>query len=316
MQNYNFTQKFLHDLVFKNMFINKSLFEIEKIFYLKKDNTADNSHIFITGLPRSGTTILLNFIYSSGEFASLKYSNMPFIFSPNISKLFNKKNIAKKERLHGDGIYYDLDSPEAFDEIFLSQRESYIKDELINYIKLILVSQNKKRYLSKNNLNYKRVKLLSSILPNSIFLIPVREPFYHALSLFNQHLHFSKLQKDNDFVRRYMNYLGHNEFGLNHKPWNNPKYFKDPNNFNYWLEQWLLFYNRVKKDYEFQKNCLFVIYENMNSPSYMNTLLTNVNFENKEKLNLNLFKNSNKKKTDIKFDSDTYNEACKIYKSF
>ena len=316
MQNYNFTQKFLHDLVFKYTFINKSLFEIEKFFYLKKDNLGNNSHVFITGLPRSGTTILLNFIYSSGEFASLKYSNMPFIFSPNISKLFYRKNIGKKERLHGDGIYYDLDSPEAFDEIFLSQKESYIKDELTNYIKLILVSQNKKRYLSKNNLNYKRVKLLSSILPNSIFFIPVREPFYHALSLFNQHLHFSKLQKDNDFVRRYMNYLGHNEFGLNHKPWNNPKYFKDPNNFNYWLEQWLLFYKRVKKDYEFQKNCLFVVYENMNSPSYMNTLLTNVNFENKEKLNLNLFKNSNIKKSDIKFDSDTYNEACKIYKSF
>ena len=129
MQNYNFTQKFLHDLVFKYTFINKSLFEIEKFFYLKKDNLGNNSHVFITGLPRSGTTILLNFIYSSGEFASLKYSNMPFIFSPNISKLFYRKNIGKKERLHGDGIYYDLDSPEAFDEIFLSQKESYIKDD-------------------------------------------------------------------------------------------------------------------------------------------------------------------------------------------
>ena len=124
MQNYNFIQKLLHDIVLSNKFINKSLFEIEKLIKLKKNNIDKNSHIFITGLPRSGTTILLNFIFSSDEFASLKYSNMPFIFSPNFSKLFNKKNILKKERLHADGIYYDLNSPEALDEIFFSQNES------------------------------------------------------------------------------------------------------------------------------------------------------------------------------------------------
>ena len=38
MQNYNFIQKFLHDLLFSQKFINKSLFEIEKLFFLKKIN--------------------------------------------------------------------------------------------------------------------------------------------------------------------------------------------------------------------------------------------------------------------------------------
>ena len=33
----------------------------------------------------------------------------------------------------------------------------FIKNELCNYIQLILNSENKKRYLSKNNLNYKRI---------------------------------------------------------------------------------------------------------------------------------------------------------------
>ena len=60
MQNYNFIQKLLHDIVLSNKFINKSLFEIEKLIKLKKNNIDKNSHIFITGLPRSGTTILLN----------------------------------------------------------------------------------------------------------------------------------------------------------------------------------------------------------------------------------------------------------------
>ena len=35
MQNYNKVQKLLHDFVLSNKFINKSLFELEKIIYLK-----------------------------------------------------------------------------------------------------------------------------------------------------------------------------------------------------------------------------------------------------------------------------------------
>ena len=118
MQNYSKIQRFLHDFVLSKKNINKSLFELEKMIYLKNKNIIKQSHVFITGLPRSGTTTLLNFLFSSNEYASLTYNNMPFILSPNFSKLFHKKNITKKERLHGDGIDFDNNSPEAFDEIF------------------------------------------------------------------------------------------------------------------------------------------------------------------------------------------------------
>ena len=91
MQNYSNIQKFLHDFVLNRKFINKSLFEIEKIIYLKNKNIRNESHIFVTGLPRSGTTSILNFIYSSNLYSSLTYKNMPFILSPNFSKLFHKK---------------------------------------------------------------------------------------------------------------------------------------------------------------------------------------------------------------------------------
>ena len=74
--------------------------------------------LFISSLPRSGTTSLLNFFYNSNKYASLTYRNMPFLLSPNISRFINKKNILEKERLHGDGIKYDIDSPEAFEEVF------------------------------------------------------------------------------------------------------------------------------------------------------------------------------------------------------
>jgi hypothetical protein len=315
MQNYNSIQKFLHDFVLSKKFINKSLFELEKIIYLKNKDIKNQSHVFVTSLPRSGTTSLLNFIYSSDHYASLTYKNMPFILSPNFSKLFNKKNILRKERLHGDGITFDINSPEALDEIFFNNDEEFIKDELINYIQLILLSENKDKYLSKNNLNFKRIDLIHSILPNSIFLIPIREPLQHAYSLLNQHLHFSQLQQRDDFIRRYMNYLGHNEFGLNHKPWNNPINFKDLNDINYWLEQWYLFYQNILKNYQFYSNCIFIIYEELTNPNYVKMLLKKININKVENLNLNYFKNSNKEEieTDIDYAKNTYDNAKNLY---
>ena len=316
MQNYSKTQKFLHNFVLSKKFINKSLFEIEKIIYLKNIQIKDQSHIFITGLPRSGTTSLLNFLYSSNQYASLTYKSMPFVLSPNFSKLFHKKNIIKKERMHGDGITYDINSPEAFDEFFFSTDNEFIKNELLNYLQLISLSQNKTKYLSKNNLNYKRVDLIHSILPNSIFLIPIREPLQHSYSLLNQHLHFSQLQKEDDFIRRYMNYLGHNEFGLNHKPWNDPINHQDINKIDYWLEQWCLFYQNILNKYQFHNNCHFVIYEELTNANYIKTLLEKINFNEFENIDLNYFKNSNKKEIDKEYSIDIYKNASRVYNDF
>ena len=38
MQHYSGIQKFLHDFVLSKKFINKSLFEIEKLIYLKNED--------------------------------------------------------------------------------------------------------------------------------------------------------------------------------------------------------------------------------------------------------------------------------------
>ena len=286
MQNYSTIQKFFYDFVLSKKIVNKSLFELEKIIYIKNQDIINQSHVFITGLPRSGTTSFLNFLFSSNEYASLTYNNMPFILSPHLSKLFHKKNITKKERLHGDGIDFDNNSPEAFDEIFFDNSEEFVKNELINYIQLILLNNKKSKYLSKNNLNYKRIDSIQSILPNSIFLIPIREPLEHSNSLLNQHLNFSQLHKEDDFIRRYMNYLGHNEFGLNHKPWNNPIHFNDLNNINYWLEQWYLFYKFIYKKFQSYENCYFVIYEELDNSIYVEKILRKINLEKDKNIDL------------------------------
>ena len=316
MQNYSLIQKLLHDFVLSKKIINKSLFEFEKIFFLKNKNTKNQDHVFITGMPRAGTTSLLNFLYSTNHYASLTYRDIPFVMSPHFSKIFSKKNIIKKERLHEDGIAFDLDSPEAIDEIFFSYNEGFIKKELINYIKLILLSYNKDRYLSKNNYNFKRIDLICEILPNSKFLILIREPFHHSNSLLKQHIHFSKLQKENSFIRRYMNYLGHNEFGLDHKPWNDTENFNNYESINYWLEQWNLFYQKILDKFKNYDNCYFLIYEQLTDSQYLKKLLEKINFNAVDDIDWDFFKNSNRSIINTDFSHSIYKRSNEIYLNF
>lgn len=314
MQNYNFIQKIFHDLVLSNKVINSSLFEIDKMLYLKNEDIQKNLHIFITGLPRSGSTSILNFIYSTNEFGSLKYLNMPFVLAPNISKKIIKKNIPKKQRLHNDGITYDLDTPEAFDEIFFRNSEEFVEKELLNYLTLILISENCKRYLSKNNLNYKRIDLINSILKNCIFLIPIRNPIQQSYSLLNQQQNFTFLQKKDSFIKRYMNYLGHNEFGIIHKPWHKPNNFNNLDDINYWLEQWCFFYKNIFKKYQNKNNCYFITYENLQNQSYLNNFLNILQIKNRNCVDLNYFKDKNKK-LDLKLDKHINKESIEVYEN-
>ena len=308
---YSLFEKLLQELVFKFKFINNSLFEIEKRIYIKKDFSNLN-HVFISGLPRSGSTSILNFLYSSNLFGSLKYLHMPFLLSPNLSKKLKKKEIKNFERYHGDGIYFSLDSPESFDEVFFKNSGYLIKNELANFINLILNCENKKLYLSKNNNNLTRINLIKSILPNSIFIIPIREPIQQSYSLFNQHQNFLKLQKKDNFMIKYMNYLGHNEFGYNHIPWSKPNLYTNPNNINYWLEQWIMFYKNVFKNHYRIKRNYVVKYESLVSKNYLNYFLSELG------LNKDLFKNTsffinNKRQINLDYDQNLMNDAKNLY---
>ena len=110
------------------------MFDVEQSIFLKKDDNFDDDHVFIAGLARSGTTILLNAIYQSNQFASLTYDDMPFILAPNFwTKTSPKKRHGKlQERAHGDNIRISTNSPEAFEEVFWKtfSDNSIIRDEL------------------------------------------------------------------------------------------------------------------------------------------------------------------------------------------
>jgi hypothetical protein len=113
-----------------------------------------------------------------------------------------------------------------------------------------------------------------------------------------------------------MNYLGHNEFGLNHKPWNKPANFYDLNKIDYWLEQWILFYKKIYDKYKSYANCHFVIYEELVNPDYIKILLKKINFHEIENLKINYFKNSNKQELNINFSNSIYEDANNIHINF
>ena len=208
-ENYNYIQKILHHLCLGNQIIKKTLFLFETSFFKNEKDIKNNQHLFICGLPRSGTTALLIGFYETNIYASLTYQDMPFVLAPNLSKFFLKNTKNKSfQRLHNDKIIYDIKSPEALDEIFFKTfQETEIKKNLNIYVSLILKKYEKNLYLSKNNNILDKINLIKSIYRNSCFIIPFRDPLQHAYSLLLQHKNFTKLQKKNNFILDYMNYL-------------------------------------------------------------------------------------------------------------
>ena len=269
--DYKFLDRLLHFLAFNTPWIGKVSFELDQLFLQKNCRTNMYSPVFITGLARAGTTILMRTFFNTGVFRSLTYRDMPFVLMPVVWKILSQpfqKNKAEKDRVHGDGIRVNYDSPEAFEEVFwktFSSKEYLLNDRLIphapNYDTLIKFQQfisqvmfsadqpQQRHYLSKNNNNILRVDAIRKAFPEALIIIPFRDPVQHSISLFHQHKKFSEINEKDSFSLKYMKWLGHHEFGLAHKPF----VFENCNsmltndyshtNINYWLKLWINTYN-------------------------------------------------------------------------
>ena len=262
MNNYNFWQQLLHRIALSSRFMRETMFEIEKSAFLKKSKIGVKNPVFVTGLARAGTTILLEAIHASGKFSSLSYSDMPFLMAPNLWKKIRKRDEVQKkiERAHGDGIMVNTNSPEAFEEVFwqtFTQQDG--EDQFENYVRLILHSYQKNRYLSKNNQNVNRIDILQKVLPSAKILVVFKDPINHASSLLKQHIEFSKIQQEDSFVKDYMNWIKHSEFGLSYQPITSENLrHADPDCIDHWLEQWHLLYDKLIKSHEGDSNVVFV----------------------------------------------------------
>lgn len=256
MPDYSRIDRLLHQLALGLPAVGELSFDLEK--HLFSPDTGCRDVLYVTGLARAGTTILMRELYASTQFASLTYDDMPFALAPNLwGKLsaFNAKERKLKERAHGDGIQVDFDSPEALEEVFwrINCGEDYIQsnalnphevdaeilEELRKYHDLVCRKCGRSRYLAKNNNHILRLRSLVSRAENTRFLVLFRHPAGQARSLFQQH---EKFRESDSFTRKYMTWLVHHEFGATHRPFQfhgNIDSDLSPDSLDYWLQRWV-----------------------------------------------------------------------------
>jgi hypothetical protein len=195
--------------------------------------------IFITGLARAGTTILLETLSKSDNVATHRYRDFPFIMTPVFWNRFVSLFAAKQdaiERPHKDRIKITRESPDAFEEPIWHYFFPYLHDpeklHLLDsdtankafekfyreHIQKILLIRKGSRYLSKGNYNLTRIEYISSIFPDARYLIPIRHPLRHVESLVRQHRIFMDYANQNPQVPEYLKSVGHYEFGPQRRP--------------------------------------------------------------------------------------------------
>lgn len=193
--------------------------------------------VYVSGLARSGSTILLEMLASHPDAATHRYSDFPFLFTPCwwnfMMKLSDKKPAALQERAHGDGILVNRQSPEAMEEMLWmaffdglhhpdtphildtttqnSAFEAFYRDHL----KKILHIRKAPRYITKANYNTTRLAYIHRLFPDARFIIPIRHPLAQVESLMRQHARFTKVA--NCRVTLQMQASGHFEFGTHRK---------------------------------------------------------------------------------------------------
>lgn len=223
--------------------------------------------VFVAGLARAGTSVLVRALHAECEFAALTYRDLPFPLAPNLwAKLAKplKRDIAAVERAHRDGLTHDLDTPEAIEELFWRHHEGahYIAPDglrpvmpqcetiaaFADYARLVQLRYDRPRYLSKNNNNVLRLPALLAAFPDALLVHPFRDPVQHAASLLAQHRSACALAKADPFRARFMGWLGHHEFGADRRPFllpGAPSPVDDPDHIDHWMKSWISVYRTL-----------------------------------------------------------------------
>jgi hypothetical protein len=285
-QPYSPIEKLLHYVFLGNSNVAKFLFKIE----LKRnrkvlDSMGPTQNVYISGMARAGTTVLMQYLGQISEFASLSYRHLPFLFMPRTwIRMRSKKKMQARERAHKDGILHSLDSYEALEEPFWRNfvGNEYIRDEFLvrysiesglheKYDAFRKLVAGDKIYLAKNNNHLLRAASLHELDleagHNTKTIIPFREPYSQAASLLNQHQILSGLAEEDEFVKDYMEFLVHHEFGLSHKvpvlDENEPELDLPDDHFSleYWLEIWYQFYKKAYHQFKGMDDFYFFCYE-------------------------------------------------------
>jgi hypothetical protein len=272
---YSRTERLLHNVAMAQLDIQRVLSGIEDRTVAKDFAALPASRpVFVTSLPRAGTTLTLELLCADPVFVTHSYRNMPFLLTPvfwdRLSRSFRRAAEAR-ERAHGDGMTVDYDSVEAFEEVLWRQfwPERYEGARLSPWTpqslgdtapfraffdshvrKLVGLARRRRgddapaRYVSKNNGNIARLAVLGTLFPDATILVMFRDPVAHAGSLLRQHRNFLDLHAQDDFVRQYMESIGHYDFGRVLKPIDFGGWMDGagaglaPTGVDFWLEYW------------------------------------------------------------------------------
>ena len=273
--------RLLHRLAFATVGAQLALADLEdRAFARRFAAVAIERPVFVAGLPRSGTTLLLELIAALPGFAAHTYRDMPFPLTPLLWNALSRRfrvDGAAFERAHGDGMTVGYDSPEAFEELLWRAHwpEHYRSDRVAPWTaeerdpggefdpffrrhvrKLIALRaadagrSGEMRYVSKNNANIARLARLRRMFPDAAILVPFREPLEHAASLLRQHRRFLAVHAGDAFALRYMSHLGHFEFGAALRPidfggWLEGPDAGSPLRLDFWLAYWCAAYGAL-----------------------------------------------------------------------
>lgn len=198
--------------------------------------------IYVGGLARSGSTILLEMLAQQDGVVTHRYKDYPPIYTPILwSRLLARmpqRAAEPVERTHKDGIAVTPDSPEAFEEVLWMAFFPHLHDPAVSavlddrttnpafeafyrdHIRKLLLARGGQRYLSKGNYNATRLEYLLKLFPDARFVIPVRDPAWHVASLMKQHALFSDGVGQSPQALRHLRRVGHFEFGPDRRPVN------------------------------------------------------------------------------------------------
>ncbi|QDG54854.1 sulfotransferase [Persicimonas caeni] len=195
--------------------------------------------VYITGLARAGTTILLEIIARHPHVATHQYRDFPFIYTPFWWHQTLQQNAPKQlesaERAHGDRLEVTPESPEAmeemlwmafFDGLHDPSQSNVLDADTTNekferfyrdHIRKLLLAEGKTRYAAKGNYNVTRLEYLLALFPDARFIVPVRRPQNQVASLRKQHKLFTKAAREHPRSVAHLQRVGHYEFGADRR---------------------------------------------------------------------------------------------------
>ena len=191
--------------------------------------------VYIGGMARSGSTVLLEMLAGVPGFVSLRYSDYPLHWLPYWWNALRQRlplpAAPLAERAHRDRLRVGPHSPEAFEEnywqAFFPGRHDEGLDQTLpreaagepfarfyrDQLRKLLAVRQGDRYLCKGNYNIARLACLQALFADARFLVPVREPVAQVASLLKQDRWFCRWSAADPRIGRHLARLGHYEFG-------------------------------------------------------------------------------------------------------